>query len=67
LRRRQLGKPLYIHAVRYGARTSIGKVSAATPIPPTLDYNLWCGPAPMKPLMRQNLLYDCTGLGHRQW
>ncbi len=53
-----LGKPLYIHAVRYGARTSIGKVSAATPIPPTLDYNLWCGPAPMKPLMRQNLHYD---------
>ena len=42
-----LGKPLYIHAVRYGARTSIGKVAAPTPIPTTLDYNLWCGPAPM--------------------
>jgi hypothetical protein len=53
-----LGKPLYIHAVRYGARTSIGKVAAPTPIPTTLDYNLWCGPAPMKPLMRQNLHYD---------
>jgi predicted dehydrogenase len=53
-----LGKPLYIHAVRYGARTSIGKVAAPTPIPPTIDYDLWCGPAPVKPLMRQNLHYD---------
>lgn len=53
-----LGKPLYIHAVRYGVRTSIGKVAAPTPIPKTLDYDLWCGPAPMKPLMRQNLHYD---------
>ena len=52
-----LGKPLYIHAVRYGARTSIGKVSAPTPI---LDARL----QPLvrsgadKPLMRQNLHYD---------
>lgn len=53
-----LGKPLYIHAVRYGARTSIGKVAAPTPIPRTIDYDLWCGPAPVKPLMRQNLHYD---------
>jgi predicted dehydrogenase len=53
-----LGKPLYIHAVRYGARTSIGKVSAPTAIPATLDHDLWCGPAPVKPVMRQNLHYD---------
>ena len=53
-----LGKPLYIHAVRYGARTSIGKVAAPTPIPKTLDYDMWCGPAPVKPVMRQHLHYD---------
>ncbi|MDD2598176.1 MAG: Gfo/Idh/MocA family oxidoreductase [Kiritimatiellae bacterium] len=53
-----LGKPLFIHAVRYGARTAIGKVTAPTPIPATIDYDLWCGPAPLKPLMRQNLHYD---------
>ena len=53
-----LGKPLYIHAVRYGARTSIGKVAGPVAPPTTLDYNLWCGPAPLKPLRRQNLHYD---------
>jgi len=53
-----LGKPLYIHAVRFGARTSIGKVAAPTPIPGTIDYDLWCGPAPVKPVMRQYLHYD---------
>ena len=53
-----LGKPLYIHSVRYGVRTSIGKVAAPTPIPQTIDFNLWCGPAPVKPMMREHLHYD---------
>ena len=53
-----LGKPQYIHAVRFGARTSIGKVSGPTPIPQTIDYDLWCGPAPVKPVMREYLHYD---------
>jgi len=53
-----LGKPLCIRSVRYGSRTSIGKVAAPTPIPKTIDFNLWCGPAPVKPLMREYLHYD---------
>ena len=39
-------------------RQSIGKVTGEQPIPPSLDYNLWLGPAPMTPLRRKNLHYD---------
>ena len=53
-----LGKPLSIRAVRYGVRTSLGNVAAPTPIPSTMDFNLWCGPAPVKPIMREYLHYD---------
>ena len=53
-----LGKPLFVHCVRFGARNSIGKVTGETPIPSTIDYDLWCGPAPKKPLHRKNLHYD---------
>ena len=31
---------------------------ATATIPPGLDYDLWTGPAPLKPLSRQNLHYD---------
>jgi predicted dehydrogenase len=49
-------------------RQSIGKVTADQPIPPSIDYNLWLGPAPMGPLRRKNLHYDwhwvwATGTG----
>jgi predicted dehydrogenase len=39
-------------------RESIGKVSGPQPVPATVDYNLWAGPAPLDPLMRKNLHYD---------
>ena len=39
-------------------RQSIGKVTADQPIPPSIDYDLWLGPAPMGPLRRKNLHYD---------
>ncbi|MCX6903517.1 MAG: gfo/Idh/MocA family oxidoreductase, partial [Verrucomicrobia bacterium] len=39
-------------------RTSIGKVSGVQPIPKTLDYDLWSGPAPVLPLRREYLHYD---------
>ncbi len=44
-----LGKLLYIYGVNYKPRTSIGKVSGPQPIPKTLDYDLWSGPAPLLP------------------
>src|SRR5262245_52692785 len=54
----KLGKVYLSRGLCYKARGSIGKVKDATPIPGSCDYNLWCGPAPMKPLMRKNLHYD---------
>jgi predicted dehydrogenase len=42
----------------YKRRASIGKVNGPQPIPSTIDYNLWCGPADMLPLRRKNLHYD---------
>lgn len=59
----KLGKVTSIRGLRFGARTSIGKVSGPQVVPETVDYNLWCGPAPILPLERQNLHYDW----HWQW
>jgi predicted dehydrogenase len=42
----------------YKNRPSIGKVAGEQPIPQTVDYDLWCGPAPKKPLLRKRLHYD---------
>jgi hypothetical protein len=58
-----LGRIRYIQGVNYGARTSIGKVAGPQPIPSTIDYDLWSGPAPVLPLRRQFLHYDW----HWQW
>lgn len=54
----QIGPIRYAQVVLYRERKSIGKVTAPTPIPSTVDYNLWCGPAPVLPLMRKYLHYD---------
>ncbi len=53
-----LGKILISRGLCYKRRGSIGKVDAPQPIPPFIDYNLWCGPAPEEPLMRKRLHYD---------
>ena len=53
-----LGKMLYVHGLNYRPRESIGKVTGPQPIPSGCDYDLWCGPAPKKPLMRKYLHYD---------
>src|SRR5215210_953215 len=53
-----LGKILYARGLCYKPRPSIGKVDRPTPSPASVDYDLWCGPAPMEPLMRKNLHYD---------
>ena len=57
-RQGHLGKILYALGTCYKRRGSIGKVSGPQPIPANIDYDLWCGPAPMKPLLRKNLHYD---------
>jgi hypothetical protein len=58
LQKGNLGKILYVRGFCYKPRNSIGKVTAPTPIPPEVDYDLWCGPAPKDPLTRKKLHYD---------
>jgi predicted dehydrogenase len=54
----KLGKVLVARGLCYKRRASIGKVTQPQTPPATVDYDLWCGPAPMGPLMRKNLHYD---------
>src|SRR5260370_38862820 len=54
----KIGKVTRARGLCYKPRGSIGKVEKETPIAKTCDYNLWCGPAPMTPLMRKKLHYD---------
>ena len=58
LREGHLGKIRCAHALCYKPRPSIGKVDGPQPVPPSVDYDLWCGPAPKEPLMRKKLHYD---------
>jgi predicted dehydrogenase len=54
----KLGKVKLARGLCYKLRPSIGKVKGPQPVPSTVDYDLWTGPAPLKPLMRQHLHYD---------
>jgi predicted dehydrogenase len=58
LRAGNLGPIRYAHALVYRGRVGIGKVSAPTPPPATVDYDLWCGPIAKGPLMRKQLHYE---------
>lgn len=58
LREGNFGKILRARGLCYKRRPSIGKVDGPQPIPPGINYDLWCGPAPKAPLMRQRLHYD---------
>jgi predicted dehydrogenase len=59
----KLGKIKLARGICYKLRPSIGKVKGEQPIPGSINYDLWTGPAPLKPLMRKNLHYDW----HWQW
>ncbi|MGO8674818.1 MAG: Gfo/Idh/MocA family protein [Limisphaerales bacterium] len=58
LRGGELGSIRFAHALVYRPREGIGKVEAPTPVPTTVDYDLWCGPAPKGPIMRKQLHYE---------
>lgn len=58
IREGHLGKMTLVRGIVYVQRNSIGKVDGPQPIPQSVDYNLWCGPAPKVPLMRKRLHYD---------
>ncbi|HOX02617.1 MAG TPA: Gfo/Idh/MocA family oxidoreductase [Candidatus Paceibacterota bacterium] len=53
-----LGKIKVSRGLCYKRRDTIGKVDGPQPIPPEIDYDLWCGPALKLPLMRKRLHYD---------
>ncbi len=54
----EFGAIRFAHALVYRAREGIGSIDAPTPPPTTLDYDLWCGPAPRKPIMRKQVHYE---------
>jgi predicted dehydrogenase len=58
VRQGHLGKVRYAHGLNYKPRESIGKVNGPQPLPASLNYDLWCGPAEKRPLMREYLHYD---------
>jgi hypothetical protein len=53
-----LGRIKLVRGFVYVRRDSIGKVDGPQPVPESVDYNLWSGPAPVLPLMRKSLHYD---------
>lgn len=58
LREGHLGGIVIARGFCYKPRRPIGNVSGPQTVPDHIDYDLWTGPAPMKPLMRKNLHYD---------
>ncbi len=53
-----LGRIRFAHAIMYRARDGIGRVGAPPAVPASIDYDLWCGPAPKAPLRRKQLHYE---------
>ncbi|GMV96694.1 MAG: dehydrogenase [Phycisphaerae bacterium] len=59
-----IGKVSVARGLCYKARGSIGLCGAPQPVPETLDYNLWSGPAPLVPPRRNNKAH---GPVHYDW
>ncbi|MBN2476408.1 MAG: Gfo/Idh/MocA family oxidoreductase [Pirellulales bacterium] len=60
IRQGHLGKIQHVTAFANKARSSCGKRPTPLPIPDTVDYDLWCGPARKVPIFRDRLQYDCS-------
>jgi len=58
VRQGHLGKMKLVRGFDYPTRRGIGKVDGPQPVPKTVDYNLFQGPAPLVPLRRKRLHYD---------
>lgn len=59
-----LGKIKIARGLCYKPRPSIGKTSAPQPIPESINYDLWCGPAPLTPPHRNSTRF---GPVHYDW
>jgi len=53
----KLGKIKYAHTYTYRLRKPIGP-PGDTPVPPTVDYDLWAGPGPKGKVIRKEFHYD---------
>ena len=53
-----LGAPGLVRGLCYRPRPSIGKAKGYQKIPESVDYDQWCGPAPLLPLQRARLHHD---------
>jgi predicted dehydrogenase len=58
-----IGKITAARGFCYKRRESIGKTKGPQPVPATVNYDLWLGPAALAPLRRTRLHYDW----HWQW
>ncbi len=58
VKKEPLGKLQYVRGLCYKRRPSIGLSEGEQPLPETIDYDLWCGPAPNEALHRTKLHYD---------
>ena len=58
-----IGRVLFARGLCYKRRASIGKSTSPQTLPPSVNYDLWLGPAPQAPLLRQKFHYDW----HWQW
>src|SRR5947209_1875513 len=59
----KLGKLRVARGLCYKRRDTIGHINGDGTVPASIDYNLWCGPAPQRPPRRQRVHYDW----HWQW
>ncbi|HEX4342327.1 MAG TPA: Gfo/Idh/MocA family oxidoreductase [Verrucomicrobiae bacterium] len=64
LREGHLGKIIRARGLCYKRRDSIGKTIGPQPIPQTVDYDLWCGPASDAPPRRNSAK---NGSIHYEW
>jgi predicted dehydrogenase len=63
VREGRLGKVRLARGFCYKARKSIGLVDGPQPVPDYIDYDLWCGPAPVEPPRRKGNF----GTVHYDW
>ncbi|MEN6426328.1 MAG: Gfo/Idh/MocA family oxidoreductase [Phycisphaerales bacterium] len=60
IREGNLGGIKHVVAFANKRRSSCGKRETPLPIPESVDYDLWCGPAKKVSIYRDRLQYDCS-------